>query len=156
MAVIAVVALELGAFGVLLRRGEGELTLGLAPTLFTCQIALLCAVLTRGWSRAFWTGFVGFGCAMMATFAWAACFTESAANDAFASYVELAEVVISAIPSPPQWLADGGDVAIAVVYSLPQLVAACAGGVFVLLAMLAMRPFFRMRALNVSDHKPRV
>ena len=48
-----------------------------------CQIGLLCAVLSRGRSRAFWSGFVVFGFAMMVTLAWAGWFMESAANDAW-------------------------------------------------------------------------
>jgi hypothetical protein len=88
-------------------------------------------------------------------FAWGACFTESAANDAWASYVELGEGVISTIPRAPQWLSDGGDVEMAVILSLPQLAAACAGGVFVLLITLVMRPFFRVRALDLSQEKGR-
>jgi hypothetical protein len=155
MAIVAVVAVELAAFIVAVRSGEGELALWLAPTGLACQIALLCAVLSGGRWRAFWTGFVVFGSAMMAIVAWGAFFTESAANDALVSYVELAEVVIAPIPNPPRWLSDGGDVAMAVVFSLPQLAAACAGGVFVLLATLVMRPFFRVRALDSSQEKGR-
>jgi hypothetical protein len=153
MIVVAVVAVELAAFIVACRSGEGETALGLAPTGLACQIGMLCAVLSRGRSRAFWSGFVVFGCAMMMTWAWAGWFRESAANDAWVSYVELAEVVISTIPRPPQWLSDGGDVAMAVVLSLPQLAAACAGGVFISLVTLITRRFFGVRALDLGQEK---
>ena len=62
MIVVAVVAVEVAAFIVACRSGEGETALGLAPTGLACQIGILCAVLSRGWSRAFWSGFVVFGC----------------------------------------------------------------------------------------------
>jgi hypothetical protein len=77
---------------------------------------------------------------------WAGWFQESAANDAWVFYMDRAELVISTIPSPPQWLSDGGDVAMAVVYSLPQLAAACAGGVFASLVTLIRRRSFGVRA----------
>ena len=84
MLVIAVVAVDLAAFILDLRYLGGDWVRGLPPTALACQIGLLCAVLSRGLSRAFWTGFVVFGCAMMATFAWGLCFPlqESAVNDA--------------------------------------------------------------------------
>ena len=147
MAVVAVVAVDLAAFIIACRNGKGELALGLAPAGLACQIGLLCAVLSGGRSRAFWTGFVVFGCAMMATFAWGLYFWESAVNDTWASYGDLAVGVICS----PQLLAareaSAGDVAMAVIWSLPQLAAACVGGVFVLLATLVMRQ------LNPKPHE---
>jgi hypothetical protein len=153
MVVVAVFAVELAVLTVAFRNDESELTRGLPPTGLACQIALLCAVLSRGLSRAFWTGFVVFGCATMATFVWAMCFTESAANDAWASYMENAMLAISSIPneSAPQWL--GGDVGIAVILSFPQLAAACVGGVFVFLVTLVMRQFYRARKLVLAQEK---
>ena len=74
MIVVAVVAVELAAFIIACRCLGGDWVRGLPPTALACQIGLLCAVLSRGLSRAFWTGFVVFGCAMMATFAWGLCF----------------------------------------------------------------------------------
>jgi hypothetical protein len=74
MIVIAVVAVDLAAFILDDRYLGGDWVRGLPPTALACQIGLLCAVLSRGLSRAFWTGFVVFGCAMMATFAWGLCF----------------------------------------------------------------------------------
>src|SRR5215470_8313022 len=96
MIVIAVVAVDLAAFILDARYLGGDWVRGLPPTALACQIGLLCAVLCRGLSRAFWTGFVVFGCAMMATFAWGLCFPfqESAVNDAWQSYAEFAEGVI--------------------------------------------------------------
>jgi hypothetical protein len=142
MAVVAVLAVELAALAVALRRDESEMTLGLAPTALACEIGLLCAILGGGRSRAFWTGFVVFGGAMMATLAWAGCFTESAANDAWASYMERAQDVMSTTPLP-HWLDYvHADVATAAILSLPQLAAACAGGVFAALGTLITRRFF--------------
>ncbi len=152
MIVVAVVAVELAAFIVACRSGAGETALGLAPTGLACQIGLLCAVLCGGRSRAFWTGFVVVGCAMLATFAWACCFTESAANDAWASYAERAEEVWQTIPTP-QWLFVHSDVVMAVVLSLPQLAAACAGGVFVLLVTLITQRLFGVRVLDLVQEK---
>jgi hypothetical protein len=146
LTVVAVVGLELAAFIAACRSGKGELALGLAPTGLACQIGILCAVLSGGRSRGFWTGFVVFGSAMMATFVWAACFTESAANEAWASYAEVAPGVISTIPCAPHWLFDGGDGSMAAVLSRPQLAAACAGGVFAVLITLVTRRFFGVRA----------
>jgi hypothetical protein len=116
MIVVAVVAVELAAFIVACRRVGGDWVLGLPPTGVACQIGLLCAVLSRGLSRPFWTGFVVFGSAMMATFAWGLCFPlqESAVNDAWVSYGELAVGMVEASPRAPQLLSDGGDVAMAV------------------------------------------
>jgi hypothetical protein len=141
MIVVAVVAVELAAFIVACDRVGGDWVRGLPPTALACQIGLLCAVLSRGLSRAFWTGFVVFGCAMMATFAWALCFPlqESAVNDAWQSYGEFASDVYWGSPYEE-------DVAMAVIWTLPQLAAACVGGVFVLLVTLVMRPFFGLRA----------
>jgi hypothetical protein len=153
MAFVAVVAVQLAALAVALRYDESELTLGLAPTGFACEIGLLWAVLSGGWLRAFWTGFVVFGCAMMATFVWAECFTESAANEAWASYAEFAWGVISGTAPPQQWLFAGGDVGTAEVLSLPQLAAACAGGVFASLVTLITRRFFGVRALDLGQEK---
>ena len=67
---------------------------------------------------------------------------ESAVNDAWMSYGEFAEDLIQASPWAPQLLSDGGDVAMAVIWSLPQLAAACVGGVFALLVTLITRRFF--------------
>jgi hypothetical protein len=155
MIVVAVVAVELAAFIVACRRVGGDWVLGLPPMGVACQIGLLCAVLSRGLSRAFWTGFVVFGCAMMAHFAWGLYFWESAVNEPWASYGDFAVGVIETSPWAPQLLSDGGDVAMAVTWLLPQLAAACAGGVFVLLATLVMRPFFRVRALDNGQEKGR-
>lgn len=47
------------------------------------------------------------------------------------------------------------DVAMAVIWALPQLAAACAGGVFVLLVTLVMQPFFRSRARDLGHEKGR-
>jgi hypothetical protein len=142
MIVIAVVAVDLAAFILDDRYLGGDWVRGLPPTALACQIGLLCAVLSRGLSRAFWTGFVVFGCAMMATFAWGLCFPlqESAVNDAWRSYGEFASDVYWGSPYEEE------DVAMAVIWTLPQLAAACVGGVFVLLVTLVMRPFFRVRA----------
>jgi hypothetical protein len=148
MAVVAVVAVDLAAFIIACRNSAGELALGLAPTGLACQIGLLCAVLTGGWSRAFWTGFVVFGCAMMATYAWACGFPESAVNDAWATYAEFAQGVIWTIPLSPWGPYDGGDVFDATIFSLPQLAAACAGGVFASLLTLITRRFFGVRAIK--------
>jgi hypothetical protein len=84
MLVIAVVAVDLAAFILDDRYLGGDWVRGLPPTALACQIGLLCGVLSRGLSRAFWTGFVVFSCAMMATFAWGLCFPlqKSAVNDA--------------------------------------------------------------------------
>jgi hypothetical protein len=88
---------------------------------------------------------------MMATFAWGLCFPlqESAVNDAWLSYAEFASGVIEAMPIEPllRTVADV-DVAMAVAWALPQLAAALAGGVFVLLVTLVMRRFFSVRALD--------
>jgi hypothetical protein len=145
--VIAVVAVDLAAFILDARYLGGDWVRGLPPTALSCQIGLLCAVLSRGLSRAFWTGFVVFGCAMMATFAWGLCFPlqESAVNDAWLSYGEFASGVIWASPYEEE------DVAMAVIWTLPQLAAACAGGVFVLLVTLVMRRFFAMHALESAS-----
>jgi hypothetical protein len=155
MIVVAVVAVELAAFIFACRRVGGDWVLGLPLTGVACQIGLLCAVLSRGLSRAFWTGFVVFGCAMMAHFAWGLYFWESAVNDPWASYGDLAVGVIY----DPQLLEAGeaspGNVAMAVIWFLPQLAAACVGGVFVLLVTLVMRPFFRVRALDFGQEKGR-
>jgi hypothetical protein len=67
--------------------------------------------------------------------------------------MERAVDVISADPRLSQWPFVQGDKATAVILSLPQLAAACAGGVFVLLATLVMRPFFRARALDFGQKK---
>jgi hypothetical protein len=157
MIVIAVVAVDLAAFILDDRSLGGDWVRGLPPTALACQIGLLCAVLSRGLSRAFWTGFVVFGCAMMATFAWGLCFPlqESAVNDAWRSYGEFASDVYWGSPYEEE------DVAMAVIWTLPQLAAACVGGVFVLLVTLVMRPFFRVRATSVrkrDEHhsRPRV
>jgi hypothetical protein len=155
MTVVAVVAVDLAAFIVACRSDKGELALGLAPTGLACQIGVLCAVLSGGRSRTFWVGFVVFGCAMMMTFVWAGWFTESAANDAWVSYAELAPGVISTIPRAPQWLFDGGDVSMAAVLCLPQLVAACVGGVFATLVALVTRRFFGVRALDLGRDEGR-
>ena len=147
MIVVAVVAVELAAFIVACDRVGGDWVRGLPPTALACQIGLLCAVLSRGLSRAFWTGFVVFGCAMMATFAWGLCFPlqESVVNDAWQSYGEFASNVL-------YWgsFYEEEDVAMAVIWTLPQLAAACVGGVFVLLVTLVMRLFFRARARTRS------
>jgi hypothetical protein len=156
MIVVAVVAVELAAFIVACRRVGGDWVRGLPPTGVACQIGLLCAVLSRGLSRAFWTGFVVFGCAMMATFAWGLWFPfqQSAVNDAWTSYGELADGVIEARPIEPLLRTDADvDVAMAVAWALPQLAAALAGGVFVLLGTLVMRPFFRVRARASGQEK---
>lgn len=144
MIVVAVVAVDLAALVLDGRYLGGDWVRGLPPTALACQIGLFCAVLSRGLSRAFWTGFVAFGCAMMATFAWGLCFPlqESAVNDAWLSYGEFASGVIWASPYEEE------DVAMAVIWTLPQLAAACVGGVFVLLATLVMRRFCGMRALE--------
>ncbi len=151
MAVVAVVAVDLAAFIVACRNDAGELALGLAPTGLACQIGLLCAVLSGGRSRAFWTGFVVFGCAMMATFAWASFFRESAVNEAWATYAEFAQGVIWSIPFSPWGPYDGGDVFDATIFSLPQLAAACAGGIFASLVTLMTRRFFGVRALDLGE-----
>ena len=144
MIVVAVIAVDLAAFIAAARYLGGDWVRGLPPTALACQIGLLCAILSRGLPRAFWTGFVVFGCAMMATFAWGLCFPlqESAVNDAWESYVEFTSDVYWGRPY------DGSedDVALAVIWTLPQLAAACVGGVFVLLGTLVMRPFFGVRA----------
>jgi hypothetical protein len=144
MIVIAVVAVDLAAFILDGRYLGGDWVRGLPPTALACQIGLFCAVLSRGLSRAFWTGFVIFGCTMMATFAWGLCFPlqESAVNDAWQSYGEFASNVYWGSPYEEE------DVAMAVIWTLPQLAGACVGGVFVLLVTLVMRPFFRVRAIN--------
>jgi hypothetical protein len=85
---------------------------------------------------------------MMSTFAWCLCFPfqQSAVDDAWVSYGDYAKGLLEASPHAPQCLfSDGGDVAMAVIWALPQLAAACAGGVFVLLVTLVMRPMFRGR-----------
>src|SRR5262245_52294277 len=98
MIVVAVVAVELAAFIVACRLVGGDWVLGLPPMGVACQIGLLRAVLSRGLSRAFWTGFVVFGCAMMATFAWGLCFPfqQSAVDDAWVSYGDFAVGLIEA------------------------------------------------------------
>jgi hypothetical protein len=150
MIVVAVVAVELAAFIVACRRVGGDWVLGLPPTGVACQIGLLCAVLSRGrLSRAFWTGFVVLGCAMMATFAWASFFRESAVNEAWATYAEFAQGVIWSIPYTPWGHYDGGDLFDAIVFAFPQLAAACAGGVLALLVTLITRRFFGVRALDL-------
>ena len=160
MIVVAVIAVDLAAFIAAARYLGGDWVRGLPPTALACQIGLLCAILSRGLSRAFWTGFVVFGCAMMATFAWGLCFPlqESAVNDAWESYGEFASNVL-------YWgnFYEEEDVAMAVIWTLPQLAAACVGGVFVLLVTLVMRRFFGVRArlgaekgVSVSTAAPKI
>jgi len=66
---------------------------------------------------------------------------ESAVNDAWDSYAEFASNVL-------YWgsFYEEEDVAMAVIWSLPQLAGACVGGVFILLVTLVMRRFFGMLA----------
>ena len=111
MGVVAVVAVDLAAFIVACRNDQGELALGLAPTGLAFQIGLLCAIMSRGRWRAFWSGFVVFGCADDGDLCiLGQVVQESAATGAWASYAELAEGVISTIPAcSMQWLFDGGE-----------------------------------------------
>lgn len=151
MIVVAVVAVELAAFIVAWRGVGGDWVRGLPPTALACQIGLLCAVLSRGMWRAFWTGFVVLGCAMMATFAWGLCFPfqRSAVVDAWVSYGDFAMGLIEARPIEPLLRTDADvDVAMAVAWALPQLAAALAGGVFVCLGTLVMRRLFSVRTLD--------
>jgi hypothetical protein len=54
----------------------------------------------------------------------------------------------------PEWLSDSGHEAMAVVLSLPQLAAACAGGVIVLLVRLVVRPSLRVRKIDLGPAAP--
>ena len=92
---------------------------GFPPTATCLPDRTLCAVLSRGLSRAFWTGFVVFGCAMMATFAWGLCFPfqRSAVTDAWESYGDFAMGLIEARPIEPLLRTDADvDAAMAVAW----------------------------------------
>ena len=70
-------------------------------------------------------------------------------NDVWLSYGEFASHVYWGNPY------EEDDVGLTVIWTLPQLAAACVGGVFVLLATLVMRPFFRARARGLGQEKGR-
>jgi hypothetical protein len=153
MIVVAVVGVDLAALILAWRHQDIELIAGLAPTGFVCQVGLLFAVLRSGRWRAFWAGFVIFGCAMMATFAWGMYFTESAACDAWVWYMERGMELSAGLPDSPFWSAVGGDREFAVILSLPQLAVACAGGLVFFLVAQVMRRFVRARACDAGQGK---
>ena len=151
MIVVGVVAVELAAFAVAWRNEAVDLALGLAPMVLICEIGLLCAVLSGGRWRAFWTGFVVFGCAMTATYGWALCFQESAASDAWVSYNELVWDALSSMPDDPRWRVVSVEATEAIIWSLPQLAVACAGGV---VGYLVSRLRFGVRARDLGPKVP--
>ena len=61
--------------------------------------------------------------------------------------------MIWSIPFSPWGPYDGGDVFDAIIFSLPQLAAACAGGVFASLVTLITRRFFGVRTLDLGPEK---
>ncbi|MDB5351787.1 MAG: hypothetical protein JWN86_3034 [Planctomycetota bacterium] len=133
MLVVGVIAVEFAGFRAFYLIND-ELALALALTGLASQFALVYAIRGRGLARAFWAGFVAIGSVMMATTAWAFTCPGSDISDLWSAYtdhvVDGTAFVSYELRGFPQ------DVALSVVWFLPQLLAALSGGA---LATLVMR-----------------
>lgn len=144
MAVVGVVALNLAAAR-RLAAYDDKLMVGVMPTALVLQVALFRLSGTQGRRRAFWAGFLTAGFLAMLSFVWANRLSATVVvathavtgktrfavvpgsfggDQMYAVWAGYANVVVRCLPNLPQY-----QIIAAVVFLMPQMLAALACGV---------------------------
>jgi hypothetical protein len=153
MAVVALVAINLGAVRALIASGP-QFLIGALLALLGLQVAVFGLISSRGPSRTFWAGFLAFGAAALVSFFWdmgyvpgmsitrAATIGDYEQRESAGSPWPLRTVwtrcgviaadFLEALPNAPLVIENRGDVILGITYAvilfLPQLLLALVGG----------------------------